>query len=845
MAIIYTYPPISDLQLDDLVVVTDKSNKNSTRQASISQILDLSPPVVDSLNGFTGDVNIIAGNNISVDNVTGQNNIEISTSSNTISSGNNGEFAFFAGTGSTLEGSPLLTTSSNRVYLQDYIYHKDNSTGNNAFFGFAADNRFLIYLDAGAQERLELRDDYFAVFTGVTPKISAGDTYASLAHDLVTADPTRSSSVLLTTENGVNVSTTYRSDVAGSDLGFGGQIKFLTSASSSTYVGLMGPITSELTANYNLMLPNTPPTSGQLLAAGATAQGTPPNMYRKLEWIDGSSAVGVTQLTAGSGISLTPSSGVGIVEVSALSAVIQKVIAVEALSKGDAVYISGGTGDNPEVSKAQANSPSTMAALGIMKDNTNINDIGECVTSGEITGLNLTGFTTGDELFISNITAGELLTSAPKGEDNLIQKIGKVIKGGNGGALTVLGAFRTNATPNLDKGNIFVGNAVNQSSVLSVGADNYVLKANNAAPQGVEWVEDEGIKPSINGITTNDFPVTKGPNTVGDSIMSQDVDTPNPTHHRVKIESPAVDPNLGQFPSLQLYNGSNGSWSTGAILSEIQTYSADGSGPSNPHVCSFINTVQGTVSSGASATDGELVFGTAPYGKPVGAQESMRIDKQGSILVKQVGISTDNNYRTGNVSVQNTGEFRLYGSNPFTSANYHSIRNNNGALEIGDQTGFSGTINFFVDQASALEINDSAESTFKGGDTTIEENLTVNKGATVEGHFTLPEVPIVPSGSPSTATCDLTLGNQFRIASMNSNTIVTFTNAVSGDEFTLSVTRTQNGSGSNITWSNAYWPDDIDPSETLSENKVDIYKFTKVGSDIFGRVVGLNYTIQS
>jgi len=80
---------------------------------------------------------------------------------------------------------------------------------------------------------------------------------------------------------------------------------------------------------------------------------------------------------------------------------------------------------------------------------------------------------------------------------------------------------------------------------------------------------------------------------------------------------------------------------------------------------------------------------------------------------------------------------------------------------------------------------------------------------------------------------------------MNSNTIVTFTNAVSGDEFTLSVTRTQNGSGSNITWSNAYWPDDIDPSETLSENKVDIYKFTKVGSDIFGRVVGLNYTIQS
>jgi len=533
MPIIYTYPTISDLQLDDSVLVTDKSNNNNTNKASISQILDLAPPVVDSLNGFTGNVNIIAGSNISVDNITGQNNIEISTTSNTISSGNNGEFAFFSGTGSTLEGSPLLTTSSNRVYLQDYIYHKDNVGANEARFGFNDDNKFLVYLDSGAQERLTLSDDSFAVWTGLTRKISAGSTNAGLYHELESVAPTKSQITLTTTERGVRVATTYRSDTPGSEFDFGGQIQFAASQDAGKYVGLMGPISSELTANYNLMLPNTPPTSGQLLAVGATAQGTPPNMYRKLEWIDGGSAVGVTQLTAGSGISLTPSSGIGIVEVSSTSisnpggadtemqynnggsfggttglewdntnnilsietrfegdidgAVLQQVIAAEALSKGDVVYISGGTGDNPEVSKAQANSPSTMAALGIMKDNTNVNDIGECVTSGEITGLNLTGFTTGDELFVSNTTAGELLTSAPTGEANLIQKIGKVVKGGNGGALTVLGAFRINATPNLNKGNIFVGNTVNQSSVLSVGTDNYVLTANSAAPQGVEW----------------------------------------------------------------------------------------------------------------------------------------------------------------------------------------------------------------------------------------------------------------------------------------------------------------------------------------------------------------------
>jgi hypothetical protein len=171
-------------------------------------------------------------------------------------------------------------------------------------------------------------------------------------------------------------------------------------------------------------------------------------------------------------------------------AVIQQVIANEALSKGDVVYISGGAGDNPEVRKAQANSVSTMAALGIMKDNTNLNDIGECVTSGEITGLNLTGFTTGDELFVSNTTAGGLLTSAPTGEANLIQKIGKVIKGGAGGALTVLGAFRTNATPNLNEGSLFIGNASNQASTLPIGASTYVLESDGTTAR---WGTTVGI----------------------------------------------------------------------------------------------------------------------------------------------------------------------------------------------------------------------------------------------------------------------------------------------------------------------------------------------------------------
>jgi len=185
-------------------------------------------------------------------------------------------------------------------------------------------------------------------------------------------------------------------------------------------------------------------------------------------------------------------------------ALLQQVIVKEVggVSKGDIVYISGGTGDNPEVKKAQANASITMPALGIMKANTAENATGECVTSGEITGLGslLTGISTGDELFVSSTTAGGFQTSAPTGEANLIQKIGKVIKGGTGGALTVLGAFRTNATPNLNQGSLFIGNASNQATTLGIGGNNTVLTSNGTT---ASWAANTGGGITFSGSTAD------------------------------------------------------------------------------------------------------------------------------------------------------------------------------------------------------------------------------------------------------------------------------------------------------------------------------------------------------
>lgn len=161
-------------------------------------------------------------------------------------------------------------------------------------------------------------------------------------------------------------------------------------------------------------------------------------------------------------------------------AVLQKVFNNTAglLSKGQVVYLPGGNnGDNPYIDLAQANSASTMSAIGIIKEDIDPSTLGEVITSGELTGLNLTGFTTGDELYVSDIAAGSFKNAPPRTEANLIQKIGKVIKGGNGGALTVLGAFRSNQVPNLNEGSMFLGSSNNDTTTLAIGANHSVLKS--------------------------------------------------------------------------------------------------------------------------------------------------------------------------------------------------------------------------------------------------------------------------------------------------------------------------------------------------------------------------------
>ena len=151
--------------------------------------------------------------------------------------------------------------------------------------------------------------------------------------------------------------------------------------------------------------------------------------------------------------------------------------ATEAISKGEAIYIAGIDGNTPTVALARANAAGTMPAFGIAAADIALNATGKITTFGSLTGLDVTDFgetsitfALGDTVYVSSAEAGKLTNVAPTGESNLIQNIGKIERHTptNNITIKVGGAGRSNATPALDEGNIFIGNSSNASSTVAL-----------------------------------------------------------------------------------------------------------------------------------------------------------------------------------------------------------------------------------------------------------------------------------------------------------------------------------------------------------------------------------------
>ncbi len=192
-----------------------------------------------------------------------------------------------------------------------------------------------------------------------------------------------------------------------------------------------------------------------------------------------------------------------------------------ALNIGDAVYISGVSGNTPTVDIADANDASKMPSFGLAGSSVSINGSVEIFTFGTLPGLNTSSFSVGDILYVStNGTSGNTLTATkPTGESSLLQNIGTVQRShASAGSIKVGGAGRTNATPNLDDGDIFIGNGSNQAvtAALNTKIQDYLNTGVNLPSPTFSGDID------FSDANTPKLTITDTTNTVKTEIRSQD-----------------------------------------------------------------------------------------------------------------------------------------------------------------------------------------------------------------------------------------------------------------------------------------------------------------------------------
>ncbi len=152
------------------------------------------------------------------------------------------------------------------------------------------------------------------------------------------------------------------------------------------------------------------------------------------------------------------------------------------LTKGTPVFASGSTGNTPHIYPASASLPLRMPAAYILREDITNDSEGQGLITGFVNGIDTSGFDEGDTLYIG--ADGGYTNQKPSGS-NLIQNIGKAIKihSSNGSAI-IIGAGRSNDTPNLLDNHIFFGSGSNQMQQLHISGALDTTVINNVTASG-------------------------------------------------------------------------------------------------------------------------------------------------------------------------------------------------------------------------------------------------------------------------------------------------------------------------------------------------------------------------
>jgi len=107
------------------------------------------------------------------------------------------------------------------------------------------------------------------------------------------------------------------------------------------------------------------------------------------------------------------------------------------ITKGQVVYVNGSSGTNVTVALAKADSSNTVPAIGLAYENIPNAGFGRVISIGIISGIDTSGFSVGDRVYLSATTAGALTNVKPTSPSSIWQRIGIVITSAVSGALEV------------------------------------------------------------------------------------------------------------------------------------------------------------------------------------------------------------------------------------------------------------------------------------------------------------------------------------------------------------------------------------------------------------------------
>jgi len=140
------------------------------------------------------------------------------------------------------------------------------------------------------------------------------------------------------------------------------------------------------------------------------------------------------------------------------------------ITKGQAVYVSGSTGNVPNVALAKADSMATLPAVGIALDDMSVNAFGQIMKLGVLSSFNTSTYSTGNTLYVSTTTAGAFVATRPS-YPSFVQRMGTVLVSGvgNGSVLVVttpfVGGQETGTNGNFTAQNLI---SVNNSTTTSL-----------------------------------------------------------------------------------------------------------------------------------------------------------------------------------------------------------------------------------------------------------------------------------------------------------------------------------------------------------------------------------------